>query len=506
MNTREELKKTAERLPHKNGIIYGAKKLTFPQLKENAFRIASALEKSGVKKGDKLLSYLPNIPEFVEIYLGALSAGVICVPIDFRIIGDELKYIIADSDASIIVTTVDMAKPIKAIGDLPKSVKKLVVIGQGDKSPDTDYTDFMMTGDTNEPTVPISDDDEALYLYTSGSTGRPKGVILQYRHLDLFPQSLNAIIPEYCTEDTVMACILPMSHITGPILINTQLKYGNSLVIFESWRPDTVWKAVEREKVNLFNSVPPISQMVLADPKLEKYDLSSLKYVSIMGMSVPKALMEEYRRRIPHLKVIQGYGLTETSPLLTLVPLKYADEKLGSVGKAVPGVEIKIVDESGHPVGLDAPGEIIARGPQIMKGYYKLPEETIKVLKDGWFWTGDLGRIDSDGFIYHLGRSKEIIITGGINVFPAEVENVLVAHQSVMDAAVVGIPDPKRGEVLSAFVVKRPGSDVTESDIVKYCRDKMADYKVPKTVRFIEALPMVGPGKVNKKALIESVG
>jgi long-chain acyl-CoA synthetase len=506
MNIREELKRTAERLPGKNGVIYGDKKITFTQLKENAFRIASTLGKSGVKKGDKVLTYLPNTPEFVEIYLGALSAGVICVPIDFRIIGDELKHIISDSDASIIVTTVDMAKPIKAVGDLPSRVKKLVIIGQGDKSPDTDYTGFITAGDTSEPTVPISDDDEALYLYTSGSTGRPKGVILQYRHLDLFPQSLNAIIPEYCTVDTVMACILPMSHITGPILINTQLKYGNSLVIFESWRPDTVWKAVEREKVNLFNSVPPISQMLLADPKLEQYDLSSLKYVSMMGMSVPKALMEEYRRRIPHLKVIQGYGLTETSPLLTLVPLKYADEKLGSVGKAVPGVEIKIVDENGRPVKPDSPGEIVVRGPQIMKGYYKLPQETTAVIKDGWFWTGDLGRIDPDGFIYHLGRSKEIIITGGINVFPAEVENVLVAHQSVMDAAVIGIPDPKRGEILSAFVVKRPGSDVTENDIVKYCREKMADYKVPKVVRFIEAIPMVGPGKVNKKALVESAG
>ncbi len=504
MNIREELKKTAERLPKKNAIIYGARKITFLELKERAFKIASALQKAGLTKGDKVLTYLPNIPEFVEIYLGALSAGVICVPIDFRIIGDELKHIISDSDASVIFTTVDMAKPIKAAGELPKTVRKLVIIGEGDKSPDTDYADFTAGGNADEPAIPISDEDEALFLYTSGSTGRPKGVILQYRHLDLFPRSLNAIIPEYCTTDTVMACILPMSHITGPILVNTQLKYGNALVIFESWRPDNVWKSVEREKVNLFNSVPPISQMLLADPKLEKYDLSSLKYISMMGMSVPKALMEEYRRRLPHLKVIQGYGLTETSPLLTLVPLKYADEKLGSVGKAVPGVELKIVDEKGAPVAPDSPGEIVARGPQIMKGYYKLPDETAKVIKGGWFWTGDLGRIDSDGFIYHLGRSKDIIITGGINVFPAEVENVLVAHQSIMDAAVVGIPDPKRGEVLSAFVVKRPGSEVTESDIVKYCREKMADYKVPKMVRFIDALPMVGPGKVNKKALIES--
>jgi long-chain acyl-CoA synthetase len=503
MNIREELKRTAAEFGAKDGIIYGDRRITFAELRDASFRIASALDRSGIKKGDKILTYLPNIPEFVEIYLGALSVGVICVPIDFRIIGDELKHIISDSDSVAIFTTVDMAKPIKATGDLPKAVKKLIIIGQGDKSPDVDYLDFVKSGDPVAPDVPITEEDEALFLYTSGSTGRPKGVILQYKHLDLFPQSLHAIIPEYCTTDTVMACILPMSHITGPILVNTQLKYGNSLVIFESWRPDTVWKAVERNKVNLFNSVPPISQMLLADPKLERYDLSSLKYISMMGMSVPKALMEEYRRRIPHLKVIQGYGLTETSPLLTLVPLAYADEKLGSVGRPVPGVELKIVDESSKPVGLDTPGEIIARGPQIMKGYYKQPDETARVVKDGWFFTGDLGRVDNDGFVFHLGRSKEIIITGGINVFPAEVENVLVTHQMIMDAAVVGIPDEKRGEVLSAFVVRRPGSELTEHDVVKYCREKMADYKVPKTVKFIDALPMVGPGKVNKKALAE---
>ena len=201
-----------------------------------------------------------------------------------------------------------MLKAIKDAGNKYPAVEKIVLIGDGEKAPDIDYEQFLSGGDPKEPDVDISEEDEALYLYTSGSTGRPRGVILQYRHLDLFPKTLHEIIPEYNTEDTFMAVILPMSHITGPILVNNQLMFGNSLVIFESWRPDTVWKTVERERVELFNSVPPIMQMMLADPKLEKYDLSSLKYVSMMGMSVPKKLMEEYRRRIPHLKVIQGYA------------------------------------------------------------------------------------------------------------------------------------------------------------------------------------------------------
>ncbi|MBN1573005.1 MAG: AMP-binding protein [Deltaproteobacteria bacterium] len=504
MNVKKQLNKMAGRLPDKTALIYGDRRITFKQLKDRAFKLSSQITASGIKKGDKVFVYLPNIPEFVEIYLAATSIGVICVPIDFRTSGDELKSIIIDSDAKMIFTTVDMLKAIKAAGDNYPSVEKIVLIGDGEKAPDIDYEKFLSGGDPKEPDAETSEEDEALYLYTSGSTGRPRGVILQYRHLDLFPNTLHEIIPEYNTENTVMAVILPMSHITGPILVNNQLIFGNSLVIFESWRPDTVWKTVEREKVELFNSVPPIMQMMLADPKLESYDLSSLKYVSMMGMSVPKKLMEEYRRRIPHLKVIQGYGLTETSPLLTLLPLKYADEKMGSIGKVVGGVKMKFVDEDGNEVKQGELGEIVVSGPQVMKGYYKQPEETAKCIKDGWFHTGDLGRIDEDGFVYHLGRSSEIVITGGLNVFPAEVENILLGHENIMEASVLGIQDEKRGEVLAAVVVKRPGIDLTDKEVMKHCRERIADYKVPKMVKFIDALPLVGPGKVDKKTLTES--
>jgi long-chain acyl-CoA synthetase len=505
MNTKEALKAIASRLPDKEALVYGEKKITFAELKERSFKLASSMNGINLKKGDKILTYLPNIPEFVEIYLAALSSGIICVPIDFRIIGEQLRDIINDSEARVVFSTVDMAKAVSEMRDGLTHMEKIVIIGEGVKAPDIDYEDFLSKGGSEEPTADISEEDEALYLYTSGSTGKPKGVILQYRHLDLFPESLAHIIPEYTTEETIMGCILPMSHITGPILVNTQLVVGNSLVIFESWRPDTVWKTVEREKINLFNGVPPIFQMLLADPKLETYDLSSLKYISMMGMTVPKALIEEYRRRIPHLIVIQGWGLTETSPQLTLLPLKYADEKMGSVGILVPHVELMIVDDDGNEVPTGTPGQIVVRGPQVMKGYYKQPEETAKYIKEGWFYTGDLGYIDDEGFVYHLGRADDIIITGGLNVYPAEVENTLLAHENIMDAAVVGIPDDKRGQALLAFVVKRGGVDIDEKVVLKFMREKAADYKMPKTVHFIDVLPMIGPGKVDKKKLVESI-
>jgi len=505
MNIKERLIDNAKKHPDKAAVIFGQKRIPFSMLKERAFKVSSALKKLGLKKGDKIVSYLPNIPQFVEIYTGALACGIICVPLDFRIIGEELKSIIDDSDAKAIFTIIDMKEPISAIFQALDTVENIIFIGEGNKAPGMDYNEFVASGADEEPAEKTTEEDEALFLYTSGSTGRPKGVILQYRHLDLFPESLYTIIPEVSGKEDITSVILPMSHVTGPVLTNTTLKYGNSMVIYEQMRPNTVWSTVERERVNWFNIVPPLMQMLLSDPNLEKYDLSSLKFIAMMGMSVPKPLMEECYRRIPTCKIIQGYGLTETSPLLTLQPLDSTESKMGTVGKAVPGAEIRFVDEDGNDVPQGEPGELIARGPQIMKGYYKQSEETAKVIKDGWFYTGDVGNIDEDGFVYHHGRVKDMIITGGMNVFPAEVENVLLRNENILFSSVIGLPDDKMGEVLGAFIVKRSGSSLTEQEVKKYCRENTASYKVPKVVKFLDELPLVGPGKVDKKALVAIV-
>jgi len=505
MNIKERLIESAKNLPDKPAVIFGERKIPFSELKEKAFKVSSALKKLGLKKGDKIVSYLPNIPQFVEIYTGALACGIICVPLDFRIIGEELQGIIEDSDARAIFTIMDMKEPITNIFNKLDKLENAIFIGEGDTSPGMDYGEFIASGTDETPDEETSEEDEALFLYTSGSTGRPKGVILQYRHLDLFPDSIYTIVPEVSGKDDITSVILPMSHITGPVLTNTTLKYGNSMVIYEQMRPHTVWSTVEREKVSWFNIVPPLMQMLLSDPNLEKYDLSSLKFIAMMGMSVPKPLMEECAKRIPTCKIIQGYGLTETSPLLTLQPLDSGESKMGTVGKIVPGAEIRFIDENGNDVPQGEPGELIARGPQIMKEYYKQPEETAKVIKDGWFYTGDLGNIDEDGFVYHLGRAKDMIITGGMNVFPAEVENLLLRNENVLFSAVIGLPDDKKGEVLGAFIVKRPGSDLTEQEVKKYCRENAANYKEPKVVKFLDELPLVGPGKVDKKALVALV-
>jgi len=241
----------------------------------------------------------------------------------------------------------------------------------------------------------------------------------------------------------------------------------------------------------------------LMDTKIDSYDISCLEFISLMGMSVPKALMEECVRRFTHLDIVQGYGMTETSPLISILPTKDASRKRGSVGLPVSRVEVKIVDEDGNELPPGESGEIIVRGPMVMKGYYKNPEETDEAIREGWLYTGDLGSIDEEGYLYHMGRSKELIITGGLNVYPAEVENALLKHPDVMDVVVIGVPDDLRGEVVKAFVVPREGSVPSEQDLLKFCRQHLADFKAPRDIVFIKKVPSLGMGKIDKQAFFE---
>lgn len=502
MHIRNAVIDIADRFPDKTCLICRDTATTFRELTERIFRLCHALNELHIKKEDKILCYLPNTSEFVEIYLASLSMGIICVPVDPRIIGIELESIINDSDAQYLFTSRALAPHIRNVKANLKIIEKLIIIDDAGDDDELSYKSLIDDAEEFIPDTPLDEEDEALFLYTSGSTGKPKGVILQYSHLDLFPESLQSIIPEYTTPDEVIACLLPMSHITGPIIVNTILKIGCTLVIVDNLKPDYVWKMMERHRVTLFNNVPPIMHLLLSDPQLHTYDLSSLKYISLMGMSVPKALIEQCREVLPHLTVIQGYGLTETSPLLTLVPIESATKKIGSVGIPVPGVELKVLNEFDQELPVDHPGEIVVRGPQVMKGYYKQPVETNLCIRNGWFYTGDLGKIDEDGFVYHLGRANEMVLTGGLIVYPAEVEDILLRHADIMEAAVISIPDPKRGEVLAAFLVKREGSHLKYIDVIKYCRVSMADYKVPRMVMFVDKLPLTSSGKINKNLLL----
>lgn len=500
MNVGAVLRETARRLPDKKAVTYGSRSLTFRELDRAAEQVARFLSSRGVKKGARVGIIFPNIPEFVLVYLGIVRLGAIAVPLDARLKADELGPILRDAEVQAVFVIENVfLEGGRECGEM-KALSTVVVAGN--THPGTFSLQAVLDDEGLPPLgeVQITEEDEALYLYTSGTTGRPKGVVLTFRNLDYFPLTMNAMV--HAGEEDVIGFILPVSHISGPVVTNEVVANGSTMAIFEHLRPDKILEQVDRQGVTYFFGVPPIFQALLRVPHRERYHLKSLVYVAMMGTSVPVQLLQEFRDAFPTVKVIQGYGLTETSPYITLLPLEHAKRKMGSIGLPVPEIEIRLVD--GNAGGDPKPevGEIAVKGPMVMKGYHHNPEATGERIQNGWFYTGDLGRVDEEGFYYHLGRKDDMIITGGLNVFPAEVENVLLRHPDILEAGVVGVPDQDRGQVIKAVVVARPGSTLEKKELFSFCREHLANFKVPKQIELRDSLPKTSTGKVARRELL----
>jgi long-chain acyl-CoA synthetase len=287
-----------------------------------------------------------------------------------------------------------------------------------------------------------------------------------------------------------------MSHIVGPLVCNEVADKGFTLVIFDQINPVTLLDGIQKYRISVFEGVPIVFQLLLGARNLSSYDTSSVKIAAMMGTTVPLPLLRAFHSAQPHIAVIQGYGLTETSPMITLVEPDKAEAKMGTIGRAVPGVEVKIVDSSGREVPLDEPGEIITSGPHVMKGYFRKPQATAARIRDGWLYTGDVGKRDSDGYLTHLGRVDDMIITSGLNVYPAEVENLIYNFPSVQETIVFAIPDSKRGQVIGAAVVPRPGKTIVTKELLIFLRGNLANFKVPQKIAIRESLPRTTSGKV----------
>jgi long-chain acyl-CoA synthetase len=344
----------------------------------------------------------------------------------------------------------------------------------------------------------LNADDDALILYTSGTTGEPKGVVLSYRNLAQYPRVMSWL--GMTDASTVRGCILPMSHIVGPIVCNDLADKEFTLVIFDQINPVTLLEGIQKHRVTVFESVPIVFQLLLGVRELSSYDTRSVKIAAMMGTTIPLPLLRAFQTAQPHIKVIQGYGLTETSPMITLVEPEKAQTKVGSIGRAVVGIEVKIVDEAGREVPTGEPGEIITRGPHLMQGYFRKPAETATRIRDGWLHTGDIGKMDADGYYYHLGRRDDMIITGGLNVYPAEVENLIYTYPGVQETIVFAIPDLKRGHVIGAAVVARPGAAIVEKELLTFLRGNLANFKVPQKIVLRESLPRTSSGKLIREA------
>jgi long-chain acyl-CoA synthetase len=490
----EVLEKTAHRQPHKTAIITKDEELTFAALNQRVQGLAAHLQQAGIRQGDRVGVLLPNCAAIPLSYFATQKIGAVTVILDARLKGKELQGVLKDAAVKLLIVhqqlRAEADEAFKELGRLPR----WVVNGEGDKNFEKRFSVALAPA-----TLPqLRADDDALILYTSGTTGEPKGVVLSYRNLAQYPGVMGEM--GITDASTIRGCILPMSHIVGPIVCNEVADKGFTLVIFDQLNPVTLLEGIQQHRVTVFESVPIVFQLLLGVRDLANYDTGSVKIAAMMGTSIPLPLLRAFHAAQPHIKVIQGYGLTETSPMITLVEPERAETKMGSIGRAVPGVEVKIVDEAGKEVAIGEPGEIITRGPHVMKGYFRKPEATAARIRDGWLYTGDVGKVEADGYYYHLGRRDDMIITGGLNVYPAEVENLIYTYPGVQETIVFAIPDPKRGHVIGAALVARLGANIVERELLTFLRDNLANFKVPQKIVVRDSLPRTSSGKLIREA------
>ena len=490
----EVLDRTAARQPDKTAIITKDEELTFAALNQRVQALAGHLINEGIRQGDRVGVLLPNSMAIPLAYYSTQKIGAVTVILDARLKGKELEGVLKDADLKLLVVHQQLYPEVEEIFKTVTPIPVWLAGGSDERSFEQRFS--ASTAVTRPPNPNPADD--ALILYTSGTTGEPKGVVLSYGNLVQYPKVMREMGVTDVT--TIRGCVLPMSHIVGPVVCNELAEKGYTLVIFDQINPITLLEGIQKYRVNVFESVPIVFQLLLGVKNLANYDTSSMKIAAMMGTSIPMPLLRAFQAAQPHIKVIQGYGLTETSPMITLVDPDKAETKMGSIGRAVPGVEVRIVDESDKDVAPGEAGEIITRGPHVMKGYFRRADATAERIRNGWLHTGDVGKVEADGYYYHLGRRDDMIITGGLNVYPAEVENLIYTYPGVQETIVFAIPEAKRGQVIGAAIVPRPGSTIAEKELLSFLRANLANFKVPDRVVIRESLPRTSSGKTIRDA------
>ena len=486
----ELLDQAARRHPNKVAVIDKEEALSFAVLNRRVHALAGHLQSEGISQSDRVGVLSPNCAAIPLIYFASQKIGAVSVLLDARLRGKELQEVLRDADLKLLVIHQQLISEVITVLEELTRVPVWIVQGVGEEAFETRYVAPSRSALSSRP----DPDEGALILYTSGTTGEPKGVVLSYRNLAQYPRVMTEM--GITDSSTIRGCILPMSHIVGPLVCNEVADKGFTLVIFDQINPVTLLDGIEKYRISVFESVPIVFQLLLGVRNLASYDTSSVNIAAMMGTTVPLPLLRAFHSAQPHIAVIQGYGLTETSPLITLVEPDKAEAKMGTIGRAVPGIEVKIIDKLGREMPIDEPGEIITRGPHVMKGYFRKPEATAARIREGWLYTGDVGKRDSDGYFTHLGRVDDMIITSGLNVYPAEVENLIYSFPNVQETIVFAVPDPKRGQVIGAAVVPRPGKTIAAKELLIFLRGNLANFKVPQKIAIRESLPRTSSGKV----------
>jgi long-chain acyl-CoA synthetase len=462
-----------------------------------AARVAGMLRRLGVAPGDRVLVMLPNGPEVLQSYAGILRAGAVIVPVIFLLGDREVAHILTDSEASVVITSSDMLWKVESqIGVLP-TLRHVVLVDGGGDGRTRSWAGELAREPDRFPTVERGGGDLAVILYTSGTTGVPKGVALSHDNLESNARSA-ASLSELDRADWSVA-VLPLSHSYGLTLMNAGLVLGSRVALLRWFNPEDVLTAIQGVRAVAMSGVPTMWVYLLNYPDAERFDTRSMRVWGSGAAPLPVEIVEPFEKRFGGV-LLEGYGLTEASPVVSAHRLS-GTRKLGSVGQPIPGVSVSIRDDHGCPVPVGEVGEVCVQGPNVMRGYYRDPAETARAIRGGWLHTGDMGRLDADDYLYIVERKKDLIIRGGLNIYPREVEEVLYAFPKAAEAAAVGMPDPLMGEEVLAFVVLKPGETAAADEVIAFCATRLARYKCPRQVRFVDSLPKSPIGKILRKEL-----
>jgi long-chain acyl-CoA synthetase len=505
---------SARHHPERDALVLGDTRLTYAQVDAAANQVANLLVSRGIEPGDKVALSCPNLPYFPVIYYGILKAGAVVVPLNVLFKAREVAYHLGDSDARAYFC-------FEGTAELPMAQEGY----GGYREVDTCRDFFLVTADPAAPSpvdgaetfgaavadqapvfeaVPTDETDTAVILYTSGTTGQPKGAELSHSNLVMNALTCNRLFAADATKPDTHLLTLPLFHSFGStVQMNAGFSTGATLVLQPRFDPDQAVALMQQEDISFFAGVPTMYWALLGaltdDVDVDRI-ARNLRKAVCGGSSLPVEIIRRFKDRF-RVQILEGYGLSETSPVATFSDPE-RDPRPGSIGIPVWGVEVKLVDEDWKRIdAVDEVGEIAIRGHNVMKGYYNRPEATAEVMRDGWFRTGDLARRDADGFYYIVDRAKDMIIRGGFNVYPREVEEVLMTHEAVSLAAVVGVPHESHGEEIKAFVILNDGAQCTPDELVAWGKEQMAGYKYPRVVEVVSSLPMTATGKILKREL-----
>ena len=511
MLAQDMIRHNAKIRPDRVAVTYAGGEITYRELLLRTNCAANALRGLGVKKGERVAVLAQNCHEYVELYFAAGKAGAVTTPLNYRLTGSEIEHIVNDSEATVVIAQDSFAPVIESIREKLPRVKELVCIGQK-RDGWRDYEAWTAAASGDEPPEVATENDLIWQMYTSGTTGRPKGAMITHRNLLTNVLQFSMAFGDLKDEDRTLI-VAPLYHAAAVVVSMCTIARGARLVVKQDFNPPEVVASFDKEGVTHALLVPAMILFLLNMPDIDKVNFGSLRCVFYGASAIPLEVLKKAMATFD-CQFLQAFGQTESVALLTQlsaddhVKAAASDDprvqrRLLSCGREVFGTEVRIVDEQGKEVARGEVGEIAARGDQVMKGYWKLPEATSTTLKDGWLHTGDLGTMDEDGYVYVVDRLKDMIVSGGENVFPREIEDVLFQHPAIADATVIGVPSDQWGEEAKAVVVLKPGQSATAEAILGYCKGKLAGFKRPRSVDFVAALPKNPSGKVLKRELRE---